>query len=35
MAASTKSKVTTDHEEIRRWALARSGKPGSPHPYQD
>jgi hypothetical protein len=30
MAASTKSKVTTDHEEIRRWALARSGKPGAP-----
>ncbi len=30
MAASTKSKVTTDHEEIRRWALARNGKPAAP-----
>ena len=27
MAAGTKSRVTTDHEEIRRWAKARSGKP--------
>ena len=30
MAASTKSKVTTDHDEIRRWTLARSGKPAAP-----
>ncbi len=27
MAANTKSKVTTDHEEIRRWAAARNGTP--------
>ncbi len=27
MAAGTKSKVTTDHEEIRRWAAERSGTP--------
>ena len=27
MAAGTKSKVTTDHEEIRRWAVERSGTP--------
>jgi hypothetical protein len=29
MVASTKSKVTTDHEEIRRWAAARSGTPAA------
>ena len=27
MAVSTKSKVTTNHEEIRRWASARGGYP--------
>ena len=27
MAAGTKCKVTTDHEEIRGWAAARNGKP--------
>ncbi|MGB7553818.1 MAG: hypothetical protein WBM04_05555 [Candidatus Korobacteraceae bacterium] len=27
MAAGTKSKVTTDHEEIRRWAVGRGGTP--------
>jgi len=27
MAAATKSKVTTQHPEIRRWAEERSGKP--------
>ncbi len=29
MAASTASKVTTDHEEIRRWAAERDGKPAA------
>jgi hypothetical protein len=29
MVASTKSKVTTDHEEIRRWAAVRSGTPAA------
>ncbi len=29
MMASTKSKVTTDHEEIRSWAAARSGTPAA------
>ncbi len=29
MVASTKSKVTTDHAEIRRWAAARSGTPAA------
>ena len=27
MAASTKSRVTTSHEEIRRWVAARGGRP--------
>ncbi len=27
MTGSTRSKVTTDHEEIRRWAAARNGTP--------
>jgi hypothetical protein len=27
MAANTASKVTTDHEEIVRWAVARDGRP--------
>lgn len=27
MAAGTRSKVTTDHDEIRRWAVERSGTP--------
>ncbi len=29
MAALTKSMVTTDHQEIRRWATARGGKPST------
>jgi hypothetical protein len=29
MAVVTKCKVTTDHQEIRRWAIARDGKPAA------
>ena len=29
MAAITKSMVTTKHQEIRRWATARGGKPST------
>ncbi len=35
MAAGTKSKVTTDHEEIRRWAVERSGTPAAYESLQE